>query len=69
MTVVEIKKDTILLELTTLELFIIKQALNEACNGINIEDWEFPIRMGVERGEAQTLLSLLSEIASSRSVK
>lgn len=37
------------------DLEIINGALNEICNGVHIDDWEFRARMGVDREEAQAL--------------
>jgi hypothetical protein len=39
------------------ELALIANALNEICNGIEIEDFEFSARLGVERSEARKLLA------------
>lgn len=37
--------------------FIINNALNEICNGVHLDEWDFETRMGVERGEAKALLA------------
>lgn len=42
------------------ELALIANALNEACNGVEIEDFEFSTRLGVERSEARELLAEIS---------
>jgi hypothetical protein len=47
------------------ELLIISQALNEVCNGIKIEDWEFATRMGCSRAEAQHLLTQIGKVLRS----
>lgn len=39
------------------ELVLIANALNEVCNGVEIEDFEFSTRLGVERSEARGLLA------------
>lgn len=39
------------------ELALIANALNEVCNGVEIEDFEFSTRLGVERSEARALLA------------
>ena len=45
------------IELTTQELRIVVNALNEVCNGPDaIEDWEFSNRLGVGRRDAEKLL-------------
>lgn len=43
------------------ELFLINNALNEVCNGVHIEDWEFQTRLGVPREEALKLLTKVSK--------
>ena len=43
------------------ELSLINNALNELCNGVDIEDAEFAIRLGAEREE---MLNLLKNIGS-----
>jgi hypothetical protein len=47
------------------ELSILKGALNEVCNGIAIEDWEFSTRLGVGRPEARRLLAELGAVIES----
>ena len=42
--------------LTRADLLLINNALNEVCNAIHIEDFEFQTRLGVSREEARTLL-------------
>lgn len=37
----------------------VNNAMNEICNGVHIEDWEFPIRLGVPREELRRILSEL----------
>ncbi len=49
-------RETRVLELTEDELLIINGCLNEVCNGLDIEDWEFPTRIGLGREEARELL-------------
>ena len=39
------------------DLFIINNALNEICNGVHLDEWDFETRMGVEREEARALLA------------
>lgn len=38
-------------------LALIANALNEVCNGVEIEDFEFSTRLGVERSGARELLA------------
>ena len=39
------------------DLFIFNNALNEICNGVHLDEWDFETRMGVKREEARTLLA------------
>ena len=48
------------------DLLLINNALNEVGNGIDIEDWEFATRLGVERDEALALLKVVSTILNSK---
>jgi hypothetical protein len=50
------------IEVTRDELLMMNNALNEVCNGVHIDDWEFATRLGVERSEAQQLLSELNDV-------
>jgi hypothetical protein len=50
-------KHEYLLCVTAGELSAINNALNEVCNGIDIEDGEFQTRLGVTRGQLQSLLA------------
>ena len=42
--------------LSTSELVLLNNALNEVCNGIDIPDSEFATRLGVDRKAARQLL-------------
>ncbi len=44
------------LRLTNEELVLLNNALNEVCNGIAIEEWEFQTRLGASLNEARDLL-------------
>ena len=54
-------------ELTTDELGIINNALNEVCNGIPLEG-EFDTRMGCTMEEARALLAKIHSFESSQRV-
>ena len=45
------KKETVQVELTHQELRIIRESLTELIAGIDIEDFEFPTRLGCTRQE------------------
>jgi hypothetical protein len=55
--------DAMLVELTTDELGIINNALNEVCNGIDLEG-EFDTRMGCTVEEARAVLAKIHALAS-----
>ncbi|MBT2235139.1 hypothetical protein [Nonomuraea sp. NEAU-A123] len=48
--------DVITVNLGPEDVLAIKNALNEVCNGIHLDDWDFRLRIGVDRDQAQVLL-------------
>ena len=54
-----------LIEITKHELGIINNALNEVCNGIDLEG-EFDTRMGCSVEEARAVLEKIHALASSQ---
>ncbi len=44
------------------ELLLLNNALNEVCNGVHLAEAEFATRLGVERGEALSLLSAVNHL-------
>ncbi|MCA2537996.1 MAG: hypothetical protein IM550_01705 [Microcystis sp. M54BS1] len=60
MHAIEINKDKIILELSKNELGVLKNALNEVCNGIEV--WEFHTRMGIKIEKANLMLDSLISI-------
>ena len=64
MRVIQADESGATLVVTKNELMTLTGALNEVCHGPEaIEEWEFHTRMGVERAEAQALLSEISAAA------
>jgi hypothetical protein len=55
--------DAMLVEFTSNELDIINNALNEVCNGIDLEG-EFDTRMGCTVEEARAVLAKIHALAS-----
>lgn len=47
------------------QLIGINDALNEVCNGGQIEDPEFQTRLGIDRSKAQAILDSVSQVLSS----
>ena len=45
------------------ELQMLNNALNEICNGVHIEDWEFQTRVGWDRSTVKMLLEQIHQIA------
>jgi hypothetical protein len=61
MEFVEAKRAAVVVELSTDELGVLQNALNEILNGPEaIEDWEFQTRVGVSREEANALLDAVA---------
>jgi hypothetical protein len=60
-----IENGCMLVELTKDELCIINNALNEVCNGIDLEG-EFDTRMGCTVEEAQAVLAKIHGLATSQ---
>ncbi|WP_293700751.1 MULTISPECIES: hypothetical protein [unclassified Sphingopyxis] len=48
------------IELTDDELIILNNCMNEICNGVQIEDWEFQTRVGSPRTVVQALLEKIN---------
>lgn len=44
------------------ELILISNALNEVCNGVEIDDAEFATRLGADREEVRRLLENLGSL-------
>ena len=59
------ENDRMLVELTADELGIINNALNEVCNGIDLEG-EFDTRMGCTVEEARAVQAKIHALAASR---
>lgn len=47
------------------ELTLLNNALNEVCNGVAIEDAEFATRLGASREEARVLLTEVGQAVDS----
>jgi hypothetical protein len=45
------------------ELDMLNNALNELCNGVHIEDWEFRTRIGWDRATVNKLLDQIHQAA------
>ena len=57
MIVLDVGVDGADVHLSSDELTILNNALNEICHGLAFDDLDFHTRIGVERHEAQSLLS------------
>lgn len=60
MDIVHTDADTATVRLTTQELIILNNAINEVKNAL--ESWEFWTRMGVEKDDAEALRAKLSAV-------
>lgn len=45
------------------ELDMLNNVLNEMCNGVRIQDWEFQTRIGWDRAAVRALLEQIHEAA------
>ena len=57
MKVVEQNDGALHVEFSLDEAFMLNNALNEICNGVHIDDWEFATRLGWDRSELRSLLA------------
>lgn len=55
----KIDRDRVTVELSAVELEILNNALNEVCNGLDVQ--EFAIRIGAEKPEVLRLLHRVAE--------
>lgn len=55
MRILNVTNEEVHLAFNNNELIILNNALNEVCNGIDIEELEFQTRLGFERKELQEL--------------
>ena len=60
MTLIEVVQPNVRVDLTEDDLYILKQALNEVCNGLAL--FEFSTRMGAEKGEVLELMWCIGDI-------
>jgi len=60
---------TVSVALSADELLILNNALNEVCNGVEIDDFEFSTRIGSEREEARALLRRIGQLLDGLSGK
>ncbi|MEV4352817.1 hypothetical protein [Nonomuraea sp. NPDC049625] len=59
MEIIRTTADVITVNLGPEDAIAIKNALNEVCNGIHLDDWDFRLRMGVNRDQAQVVLGAI----------
>ncbi|MEV0582656.1 hypothetical protein [Nonomuraea sp. NPDC050310] len=51
----------ITVDLSPDDALAINNALNEVCNGIHLDEWDFHTRMGVERDHARAVLRVIND--------
>lgn len=56
----DVKRTTLPLDAN--ELLVLGNALNEVCNGVHIDDFEFGARIGTDREKARALLRRVSAL-------
>jgi hypothetical protein len=59
-------KKPVTVELSTDELTLINNALNEVVNGIHFDDGEFMTRLGVARAKANALLAKVGKLLAKK---
>lgn len=61
----ETRRSSTVIDLTSEELLLLRNALNEVCNGVRDleDDSEFATRLGVSRTEGRRLLAGLADAA------
>ena len=62
MTIIQVLRDGATVTLSSTELYMINNALNEVCNALDMDD--FSIRMGVERADAAELLKQIHALVA-----
>lgn len=60
MEIIECKKKKIVLEMSEDECYLLINALNEVCNGIEV--WEFETRLGATPEEAAKILAIMGSL-------
>ena len=63
MIVLKTDEDAADIRLSGDELDMLNNVLNEMCNGVHIEDWEFRTRIGWDRVSVRTLLDQIHSAA------
>lgn len=56
--------DKFVIEISEDELLLINNSINEVCNGIHIDDWDFETRLGVSKQRGRELLKELDPLFS-----
>ncbi|MET9341599.1 hypothetical protein [Nonomuraea sp. NPDC003804] len=60
MDIIHTSADVITVSLEPDDVLAISNALNEICNGVHLDDWDFQPRMGVEREQVQAVLDVIN---------
>ncbi|WP_204056854.1 hypothetical protein [Microbispora corallina] len=56
MEIIRATSDAITVSLEPDDAVAINNALNEICNGVHLDEWDFQTRMGVDREQARKVL-------------
>lgn len=54
--------DNLVWNLSIEDAIAVNNAMNEICNGVHINEWEFPIRLGVSREQLRRILQELNNM-------
>ncbi|MGW4474979.1 hypothetical protein [Nonomuraea sp. NPDC004354] len=60
MDIIQTSADVITVSLEPDDVLAISNALNEICNGVHLDDWDFQTRIGVEREQVQAVLDVIN---------
>lgn len=58
--IIQTSADVITVSLEPDDVLAISNALNEICNGVHLDDWDFQTRIGVEREQVQAVLDVIN---------
>ena len=59
------EQEEVVLEMSRGELILINNALNEVCNGLHMDEYEFQTRLGVSVEDARRLLRRIQALLDS----
>ncbi|WP_405396234.1 hypothetical protein [Microbispora hainanensis] len=64
MEIIRATADAITISLGPDDALAVNNALNEICNGVHLDEWDFQTRMGVDREHARKVLQTMGAAIS-----